>query len=515
MPLLPLLLLLLPLTGCTTAPPNTGRVESFAPVDTRDTYLGRAVDPLEREHEGKSGFVLLDNGLDALSVRTAMMRRAERTLDLQYYIFKSDEVGKYIFLGLLNAGDRGVRVRILLDDYTMDDDASLMMLDSHPNIEVRLYNPFNRFTPRTVQLISAMGRVDRRMHNKVFAADNRAAVIGGRNIANEYFYANPAIVYKDIDVLTVGPAVRKISKAFDLYWNHDLSYPIRTIVRKRPGAEAYAEFRERLGQFAEDHHESDYAQALRESWFSLTEQAHEVDPIWGTCEIVYDLPSKTLELKKDRDVTLAPKLRPYLDGLKSELILVSPYFVPSKGAVARFRGLVERGVRVRILTNSLASSDVQVVYSGYSKYRKSLLEAGVELYELQPALVVGEYGWLDSDAKPTKASLHAKMFIFDREELFIGSMNLDPRSMYTNTEIGAVFHAPEMARDLAERLDAQVRRRAYTLELVPGAFGSKKLRWTLTLEDGETRTWTSEPETSFFKRLGVYFLSFMPIESHL
>jgi cardiolipin synthase C len=512
----PVWLALLVIVGCTAPPANTGRVETFAPVATQDTRLGRVLAPLEREHQGESGFVLLDSGLDALSARAALMRNADLTLDLQYFIFKNDQVGRYIILGLLNAADRGVRVRVLIDDYhTSGNDAGMLAIDSHPNIEVRLYNPFHRWMPRFVQMITGIGRIDRRMHNKVFAADNQAAVIGGRNIGDEYFNADPAFVYKDIDVLTIGPAVAKISSAFDLYWNHSLSYPVSTIIRERVGAESLSELRKKLQQFVEDNQESQYAQALRESVFSETSQARELDPTWGTSEIIYDLPSKTLESKSDREVTLAPKLRPYINRLKSEIIMLSPYFVPSKEGMVFFNELQERGVQVRILTNSLASTDVPIVYSGYSKYRKSLLKAGVQLYEHHPALEPAYYEWRHDDADATKTSLHAKMFIFDREYLFIGSMNLDPRSFYTNTEIGVVLHAPELARFLAERFDSHSKDRAYTLELAKGWLGQTRLRWVIQQKNDDEQVWFKEPETGLLKRLGIFFLRFIPIESHL
>jgi cardiolipin synthase C len=507
------------LGACATAkfPDNTGRTESYALEDTQETSLSRSYDSISEGHNGESAYHYLANGLDAFVARAVLADKAERSIDTQYYMIHNDVVGSLFIDRLYKAAERGVRVRLLIDDIDQEGrDQGLAVLDAHPNIEVRLFNPFARNAGRTGQYISGFGKQTRRAHNKSFTVDNQITILGGRNIGDEYFNADPKLAFLDIDVISSGPVAGEVSASFDLYWNHELSYPITTIAAELPTEEESEQRKKAFFEFVAEQSESEYIQHLLNSDLAKSFRRDGLPSItWGIGDVVADDPDKLLEDTSDTKYRLIEQLRPYMESVQKELIIFSPYFVPGKGGVAFFQSLRDKGVRVRILTNSLSSNDVAVVHTGYSRHRKALLRMGVELYELNKELDKEERKKMkEGGIGRSKASLHAKAFVLDRQWVFIGSLNLDPRSVVQNTEIGVVFQSPEIGNELAGRFDSKIDRLAFRLELIVAENGNELILWH-GIVDGKQQTLYKEPYTGFWKRFGVGFMRILPIDSQI
>jgi putative cardiolipin synthase len=508
-------LILLLIAGCATLPKNFERPVSHAYTDTSDTSLGEIRRDEKNAHPEQSGFLLLESGLDAFVARAVLADAAERSIDAQYYILHSDLVGKLFIDLLIRAADRGVRVRLLVDDLQFGDrDRAAAILDSHPNIEVRVFNPFSRNTARFTQFLTRLGSVERRMHNKSFTVDNQATILGGRNIGNEYFEADPDLDFNDLDVLAIGPVAQEVSASFDKYWNSELAYPALVLKGKPPTPEEIAQERQKLTQFVAEQADSEYMQALRSSNLAENLRKNNLHFAWGKAVVIYDQPEKILHDFDKTEYHLSPQLEPYFDQIKKELIIFSPYFVPGKEGTAFLSQLCKRGVRVRILTNSLASSDVGIVHAGYSKYRRDLLRAGVELYEMNKKMTRKERKAKKGKYGSSKASLHAKSFVFDRKQVFIGSLNLDPRAVLYNTEIGVVLTSSEMANEMGNWVDENIDQIAFRLELKKDKDGLERIYWH-GLENDQPRLFDTEPYASFWRRFGVGFMSLLPIESQL
>lgn len=483
------------------------RHATYAYADTQETVPASGFHERAAAHLGESGFHLLGNGLDAFVARVALARMAERSIDAQYYLLNDDLTGYLFVAELLKAADRGVRVRLLVDDMDLAGrDLGAAILDSHPNMEVRLFNPFSRKRFRTIQLIFGELPVHRRMHNKSYTVDNHVTIVGGRNIGNEYFEANPELDYGDLDVIGIGPVVRKVLESFDLYWNSELAYPGTVIREEPPTTEQIENLRRELFTFADRQSDSEYMKALRSSGLARNIRQGNVEFAWGRAEVLYDQPEKITREFDETSYHLVPQLIPYFDALEKEVILLSPYFAPGKEGVAFLKDLSSRGIQVRILTNSLSSNDVPIVHAGYAKYRKELLAAGVELYELNKVERKKKEGPNDA----AKASLHAKSFVLDREQVFIGSLNLDPRAMKFNTEIGILFASQEIAVEMAHWFNSNIDKVAFRLELD----GNERIIWH-GMEDGKQITYTKDPYTGFWTRFMIRFLSLLPIESQL
>jgi putative cardiolipin synthase len=500
--------------GCATLPENVERPESYAYTDTENTGFGRARAEERAGHPGESGFRLLGNGLDAFVARAVLAHYAERSIDVQYYLYHDDLIGRLFTDQLLKAADRGVRVRLLVDDMDLEGkDLGASVLDSHPNMEVRLFNPFSRKTSRISQFVTRAGSVTRRMHNKSFTVDNQITILGGRNMGNEYFDADPELAFSDLDVMSIGPVSREVSTAFDLYWNSELAYPVSVLIEKPPTTEEIKEMRQKLTEFVVSKSDSAYLQALRNSNLANEIRQNIVRFDWGEAVALYDQPDKILHDLDDSEYRLSAKLTPYFEGVQEELIIFSPYFVPGKPGTAFLTQLAQRGVRVRILTNSLASNDVGIVHAGYSKYRKDLLRSGVELYELNVKLTRKERQEKKGGGGSSKASLHAKSFVFDRKKVFIGSLNLDPRAVVHNTEIGVVLTSEKIASEMSDWFNQNMEQMAFRLELKKEG-GSEKILWH-GLVDGKDETFDVDPHTGFWRRFGIGFMRLLPIESQL
>ena len=504
------------LGACANLPPNTNRIESHAYEDTRETTIGRSFDRQSQGHKGETAYYVLSNGLDALVARAALANIAERSIDTQYYMIHNDVVGSLFIDRLYEAAERGVRVRLLVDDIDQGGrDTGAAILDAHPNVEVRIFNPFGRNTGRTLQFVTGFGKQTRRAHNKSFTVDNQATILGGRNIGDEYFNADPELTFIDMDVLSVGPVARDVSSSFDLYWNHELSYPISTLVEDLPTDEDVAQRKKQFDEFIAQQQESKYVQHLRDSDLATRIKLNNLEYAWGVGEVVADDPAKLTHDTSNTDYRLTEQLRPYMEGVETELIILSPYFVPGKEGVAFLTALRDKGVRVRILTNALSSTDVSAVHAGYSRYRKALLRIGVELYELNMKLSASQRKEMKAGGiGRSKASLHAKSFVLDREQIFIGSLNLDARSIIQNTEIGVVFESTELAESLSDHFDEKIDQIAFRLELRDDEQGRGKIVWH-GLIDGTQQSVEVDPYTSFWKRFGVGFMRIFPIESQI
>lgn len=510
-----LLIFFLLLSGCASLPDNSKRTESYVITDTHETTLGKGVQASRDQGNTKDGFIILGKGLDAYVARAALAEIAEKSLDVQYYLYHDDLIGGLFTAQLLRAADRGVRVRLLVDDMGMEDrDRDILAIDNHPNIEIRIFNPFDRNLSRVPQFVTGLGTITRRMHNKSFTADNVATILGGRNIGNEYFDANPTLEFADLDVLAVGDVVKDVSSSFDLYWNNNLAYPATTLINEPMTDEQALALRNKLHTFLNEQKDSDYVQALRASTLAKNIREQKVEFILGDAIIVVDHPDKISSSRDANELHLVSQLEPYFENIQKELIVISPYFVPGDEGVEFFRQLIDNGVRVRILTNSLSSNDVGIVHAGYAKYREALLRTGVELYEMNKKLTRKQRNEKKGMGSSSKASLHAKAFILDREKVFIGSLNLDPRSFYENTEIGLILNSPEVAGTMAKILIEEMEQYAFRLVLHIDDEGYEQIIWH-GYENEEAVTFDVDPYTSFWQRLGVGIMSLLPIESQL
>jgi cardiolipin synthase C len=485
-----------------------------------ETQLGRSLGPRVAAHAGSSGIYVLHGGLDAFAARIGLIERAELALDLQVYIFHDDVTGRLVLGRLLAAAERGVRVRVLLDDLgTSGIDSLLAAADAHPRLEVRLFNPFARGPlPRLARMCDVVLRMrllNRRMHNKLITADGAAGIVGGRNVGDEYFDAREGVNFADLDLLAVGPVVRELGESFDLYWNSSHAVPLAAWrgLRKQPAD--LARLRVELDEHLSLQQASPYAERLNGSDLVQAAAAGELPLLWAPVHAVADLPRK-INARGDEvaETLLTERMGPLLPEASSELLIVSPYFVPRDAGVARLVALAARGVRVRILTNSLAATDVGAVHAGYSSCRRELLAAGVELYELRPsgsALAEGHRRGLFGSSQ---ASLHAKTFTIDRGTVFVGSLNLDPRSVVLNTELGLVVDSTELAADMVRSFELMTAPEfSYRVALEPGGSGPE-LVWH-GAEAGEALVFHVEPDTSWWQRFRVRLLGVLPIEGQL
>lgn len=508
-----LLTLLLLFAGCSTLPPNVDRDTSYALTDTADTNVGRQAKPLLDEHPGLSGFHILNDGMDAFTARTRLIGAAEKSIDTQYYIWHDDLTGRVLHNLLLAAADRGVRVRLLLDDLdTAGKESILRYIDAHPNIEIRLFNPFANRGMRAADFITDTSRVNRRMHIKTLTGDNQATIFGGRNIGDEYFDAGTEVAFGDVDTLAIGPIVNEVSTQFDLYWNSEWVYPLAAFNPEPADAAEISAYQTQSAAYMEKARTSEYADALREIAMQQVVSLAGLDYSWSEWLLAYDQPSKVEAEKVTESTHLAPAIKKGMDNTERELIIVSPYFVPGVNFTKYLTSLVDKGVKVRILTNSLAANDVSLVHAGYMRYRKELVAGGVELYEYK---ATGGTGISRKDkkkkrVKASRASLHAKFFSFDQRYIFIGSFNLDARSVELNTELGAYFKSTDQGQKLSEDFDLHILDRAYRLSLDDGG----NLSW-LTRENGQEMRFDKEPETSFWTRFKTRTLSIFVPEGQL
>lgn len=495
------------------------RAPSAYITDTSDTPLGRGIAHLSRDQGDRSGIHQLNDGRDAFAARILLARAAARSLDIQYYIWHGDRSGTLLLEAIRQAADRGVRVRMLLDDNGiagMDD--VLAALDLHPNIEIRLFNPFVLRRPKMLGYLADFPRLNRRMHNKSFTADNQATIIGGRNIGDEYFGARDEGLFVDLDVLAFGPIVEDVSRDFDHYWASQSAYPAARILPHVPPDELKKLSRQ-ASLVERDPAARVYVEAIRSLPFIDQTLTGSLPLEWAPVQMVSDDPAKGIG-KARREAMLAPALRAAIGNPQRELRVISGYFVPGSAGTDALGELAARGVDVAVFTNAFQSTDVWLVHAGYAERRKPLLEAGVRLFEMRGAdqsggrrprrSLIGTGSGSGGDGPVLRSSasmLHAKTFAVDAQRLFIGSFNFDPRSMHLNTELGFVIESPTLAVAISHAFRTDIPGDAYEVVLTDNG----RLNWLEPTPNG-VRVHTTEPGTRGWQRWAISILSKMPIE---
>jgi cardiolipin synthase C len=518
--------------ACTTLPPTASldRPASHALADPLATPLGQSLAPLSFAHPGKSGFRLLTDGTDALQMRIALARAATKTLDLQYYIAEEDTTGRLLLAAALYAADRGVRVRMLVDDLNLDDNKYLMVaLSTHPSIEVRVFNPFGSthrsIFERTENLFTRIDRFTRRMHNKAMIADGSIAIVGGRNLGDEYFSASPTLQFRDLDVLAAGPIVHDIETSFDTFWNSALAYPLGTLDKHHYETADLNATRESLRAHWRAQAQAVGAKPLNSAPLAAQIARGQLGLVWAPAQFLVDSPRKVTDDDGDYQSPPMHRLAELLAAAKHEVLILSPYFVPHDAGVKLLGDLARRGVHVVVVTNSLASTDAVSVQAGYSPYRIALLKTGAELYEFQPLqrdrsrLLRGSH---------SRSSLHAKAYVIDQRTLVVGSLNADPRSAFLNTELALFIESPELASSVAALIErATTPDMSYRVTLATPeenarliALGApiSGLVWTGKEPIGSTsylRTWSYDPEAGFVRNLLTGLFLLLPVDSQL
>jgi putative cardiolipin synthase len=515
------------LTACASRPPASAfeRPVTHALPASTSTPLSAALAPLETAHPGESGFRVLSSGTDALQMRIALARAATKTLDMQYYIANEDTTGKLLLGAALYAADHGVRVRMLVDDLNFKDiDDIMASLNSHPNIEVRVFNPFGSthrsVFERTTDVFTKIDRFTRRMHNKAMIADNQLAIVGGRNLGDEYFSASPTLQFRDLDVLAAGPITSEVSASFDEYWSSSGAYPLRALNHQHFTQQELDDTREALRTHWRTNADPYNARPLNATPLATQISSDELGLTWAPAELKVDSPGKIDAPSPDYVSPPLQRLVELTHEAQQEFLIVSPYFVPHDAGVKALGELTQRGVRVVVLTNSLAATDAVAVQAGYSPYRVPLLQNGVELYEYKPR----QETRVSVAGSESRASLHAKTYVIDRKILVIGSMNLDPRSANLNTELALIIHSPVLADQVATLFGrATTPEESYRVTLAtPQQLANLKyigapqsqLVWT-DVEDHQQHVYHIDPQAGLYRNVltGIFLL--LPVQGEL
>ncbi|HEY0747848.1 MAG TPA: phospholipase D family protein [Steroidobacteraceae bacterium] len=518
------------LDACAGMPPGADfpKQPSVAFAHPEETTLGRQFAAAAQRHPGSSAFHIINAGADGFRIRAEMIDAAQRTLDLQYYIFRGDETGRLLTDHLERASERGVRIRVLIDDGdTIAGDQQILRLLKHPSVELRIFNPASyrghSLVLRRLEFVLKKRRLDYRMHNKLLVMDNAAALVGGRNIGNQYFQIDPESQFADDDVFAAGPIVPELSKSFDEFWNSNLAIPAQALERHTREPIDAVSGTKKDGSGETPAHEGkpgpiDYAAlvATGEPFNSII--SGKLPSYWAPAKLVYDSPDKKDVVKGAVGGRLiVPQVEDAMRSVNTEMLIITPYLVPSQDEMKSLVELRERQARVRILTNSLESATEVSAQSGYEKYRVPMLESGIELYEIRSRL-----GNTRGSGQSRKVSrygnyaLHAKVYEFDRHRVFFGSMNLDQRSQHINTEIGLIIDSPDLAQQTAHRFEDLVKpENCYWVSLIPASAGGKPHLVWRTVENGHPVEYTKEPGRSAWKRFKAKLLSFLPLEREL
>jgi putative cardiolipin synthase len=499
--------------SCTALEPAVHRGDGSAPIERSATSLNSDAAAERAARAGLSGVRILDTGLDAFTERAALIEAAERTIDAQYYIWNSDLTGAHLAERLYAAAERGVRVRLLLDDVNVAGrDAVIAALDTHPNLEVRIYNPFvkRKGLGKALGFLREFARLNRRMHNKSFTVDGAVAIIGGRNIGDEYFDADLELNFRDRDVVAIGPVVEQVDGMFELFWSSALAYPIAQLtdapLSPTDGAKRLDRVRSQRDALAQlglpvvlD--ESSARPLVKDSWRRMT---------WAPATLVHDVPpAPDAVAESDTPQPTARALGALARAAERDVLIESAYLVMDETTLAGIAAIRARGVPVRALTNSLASNDVFANHAAYARRRKGMVEAGVELWELRPdaascGTVVAVAGGCDGERA---MGLHAKTFVFDRRTVYVGSLNLNLRSTYLNAETAMIIESPTLAEEVAASIETNL------------AFPNS---WRVEIDGGRGVTWNDaqnrfrhEPATSWWLRTKAGFVALFPLEKYL
>lgn len=513
--------LLLGIPACSTLPKQTAQPVEYAfSTPTEGTALAKIVLPLRDANPGLTGFHVLYDPLEALAARLQLINKAEKSLDLQYYIWDNDKIGAMALHAIIQAADRGVKVRLLIDDNNSKPmEGIYLALDQHANIEVKLYNPYRFRHYRPVDMVLDLKRINRRMHNKSFIADNQIALIGGRNMSNQYYNVSDNYQFSDVDVMLAGSASDEIIHSFDEYWNDDYAFPVRQLVNPRHYTLRFDSLKQQLQAHNQEVTVQNYLDLANRSHAFDTWLNSRIQLDWVKAEVVKDSPSK-IKARAKKEEHLNFQLLKHLEQPEQSVDIVSAYFVPQKDGVKQLKELADSGVQVRVLTNSFKANDVPLVHAFYGKYRQDLLENDVQLYEFlfnpDAENLNSNTNELASKAKVSmkglsRSSLHAKLMALDEKQVFIGSFNFDPRSAYLNTEIGVLLNSPPLARAVHQTMDENLSKYAYKLMLD----ANQRMNWKIKLDNGKTRIYHKEPKMKWWQRSGMKMLSWLPIEGFM
>ena len=512
--------LFLSLSACSTLPKQEKIKPEYAyDIETQDTDLSKIITPLKNQNPELTGYHVLYDPLEAIAARINLIEKAQKTLDLQYYIWDNDKIGSLALYKIIEAADRGVKVRLLIDDNNAGKmEGVYLALDQHPNIEVKLFNPYRFRSMRPLEMVIDLKRINRRMHNKTFTADNQISLIGGRNMSNQYYNVSDSYQFSDVDVMLVGQAVDDITHSFDEYWNHSYAYPVRNIVNHNKYNLRYESLKEQLSQHYHEITVQNYLNLSNrtqdfEQWLN-----HNIQLDWVKAEVVKDAPDK-IQDKAKKEQHLNFQMVKRLDTPTENVDLISAYFVPQKKGEKKLTQLANDGVHVRVLTNSFKANDVSLVHAFYAKYRENLLKNGVNLYEFLPA-VSDENLYANSKEISKKAkvslkglsrsSLHAKLMAIDNKQVFIGSFNFDPRSANLNTEIGVIINSPPLANAVHKTMDDNLKKYAYKLVLD----SKQNINWLKETPSGII-TLRKEPKMKWWQKAGIKVISWLPIEGFM
>ena len=504
-------LLILFLAGCASLPEDLQQQPSFSWQTPETTALGALIAETAPSDPSLSGVELLADPAAAFGARFAIAGLAERTLDMQYYLWKGDLAGQLLLWRALQAADRGVQVRLLIDDiYHSGRDDAYAILDTHPNFQVRIFNPMaNRGAGRNLNYVLNRKTLNHRMHNKIFMGDGAVAVLGGRNIGNDYFGVDTRANFFDLDVLTVGRGAHEAGEAFDEYWNSRFAVPISVLAKRTFSVEDLEQQRQALQNSLNRLEAMPYAVAMAESENRENLERWRDELIWTEAFVVVD-PLERFEGQGQS--AILEYTGEYVLTARREIILESAYLIPSRTGLENMKAMVDRGVRLRFLTNSLMSNNHISAHSGYMKYRKDMLEAGVELHELRADAALREHFSQERGARDAPSGIHTKAFVIDGEEALIGSFNFDPRSRDLNSEIGLVVTGEAFAGEVKASMENDFDPgNSYRLFLNEDG----KLRWELKNPDGSTTIYKHDPGASIWRRMAARFLSWLPIEQEL
>jgi putative cardiolipin synthase len=470
------------------------------------------------KHPGQSGYLLLNTGKDAFISRLAFADIAERSIDAQYFIWKGDLSARIFTERLIRAAERGVRVRILADDiHAGGKDLKIAALDYHPNIEVRLFNPFGNRTVRilrNVEFLFDLSRLSHRMHNKLFVVDNQVAIVGGRNIGNEYFGLNPKFNFHDLELLVTGPIVEDISEGFDTYWNSKWAFPISALGGKKPTPEEANILNQKLRSFVKNQQDFPYDINFTKDTVMQTLDFFHDRFIWAKGEVIYDQPDK---VTGDVSSNLADALKKVGANIQNELLISSPYLSPDPRMLEKPDEIATQGVTYRLLTNSLASTDSVPAHSIYAKYRKRLLQSGVEIYELRHDAMARNIHCADI-VSHARLSLHVKAVVFDRKIVYVGSYNLNKAGRDLSMETGLIVYSPELAEQTIAVIEEDMKpENSWQVVLdeqndtQTNPNRNSGFVW-ITERNGEQILYDYEPGSNIWRDLGNAFCSFLPLD---
>lgn len=503
-----LLLIVTTFTGCNL---SMNQSKQDQPITVHAEHWINEADANEKIQQGLTAYLAMSEAFQSIAARVHLIREAKYTLDLQYYIWADDFIGNLMLSELLKAADRGVKVRLLVDDQNGTKiDKQLKALISHPNIQIKFYNPYKFRKFRVYDYIFRLKQINHRMHNKLIIADGAIAVTGGRNISSEYFDASESFQFTDMDVLFFGTAVLHANDVFLEFWNSELSYPVQQFLGE-PKSDQLNKLRVEFNKLKRKDVQTD--NKVNQELQELENELHISHINWAKAHFLADSPKKTLGNVSENDL-IYNQIIHKLGQPKEEMDLISAYFVPTKEGTEYLTSVANNNVKVRVLTNSFVANDVALVHAFYQKYRVDLLNNGVKLYEFKPYIERKHRTWYEvvtGNVIPkkgkNKSSLHAKFLDVDNK-VFIGSFNLDPRSFHLNTEVGLAIESDQLQEQVSKLLDQTLHKVAYELKLNQNG----ELIWLEYQPDGKIIEYKTDPQSTHFQRFVMKTVSYLPLE---